>query len=158
MRNENKPDLHTIPPNFMEGGTLFGGRFKLRNVVEASVVTAAIGIPVLSLELSLTVRIILLCLTALPLGLFALMGFSGESLSSFLVGIFKFLKNRRTISRDAPVKKKQRRQEASCLNPVAEYLPIEKIQNGIIYTRDHRYLKVIEVIPINFLLRSSREQ
>jgi len=158
MQNENKPDLHTIPPNFMEGGTLFGGRFKLRNVVEASIVTVAIGIPVLSLDLSLTVRIILLCLTALPLGLLALMGFSGESLSSFLVGIFKFLKNRRTISRDAPVKKKQRRQEASCLNPVAEYLPIEKIQNGIIYTRDHRYLKVIEVIPINFLLRSSREQ
>ena len=33
-----------------------------------------------------------------------------------------------------------------------------KIENGIIYTRDHRYLKIVEVIPINFLLRSAREQ
>ena len=44
------------------------------------------------------------------------------------------------------------------LNPVADYLPIEKIENGIIYTKDHRYVKLIEVEPINFLLRSSREQ
>ena len=48
--------------------------------------------------------------------------------------------------------------EYNYLNPVAAYLPIEKIENGIIYTRDHRYVKLIEVEPINFLLRSSREQ
>ena len=160
MHDENKHDLHTIPPNFMEGGTLFGGMFKLRNVLEAGIVAAAIGIPVLSLKLSLTVRIIILCFTALPLGFFALTGISGESLSSFLFGVFKFLKNRRVISGDMAAGKKQRRQAADApfLNPVAEYLPIEKIQNGIIYTKDHRYLKIIEVIPINFLLRSAREQ
>ena len=44
------------------------------------------------------------------------------------------------------------------MNPVADYLPIRKIENGIIYTKDHRYVKVVEVIPINFLLRSAREQ
>lgn len=44
------------------------------------------------------------------------------------------------------------------LNPVAAYLPIKKIANGIIYTKDNRYVKIIEVIPINFLLRSAREQ
>ena len=27
------------------------------------------------------------------------------------------------------------------LNPVADYLPIRKIENGIIYTKDHRYVK-----------------
>ena len=41
---------------------------------------------------------------------------------------------------------------------MADYLPIEKIQNGIIYTKDHRYVKVVEVVPINFMLRSAREQ
>ena len=41
---------------------------------------------------------------------------------------------------------------------MADYLPIRKIENGIIYTKDHRYVKVVEVIPINFLLRSAREQ
>lgn len=49
-------------------------------------------------------------------------------------------------------------QPPACLNPVADYLPIEKIQNGVIYTKDHRYVKVLEVEPINFLLRSAREQ
>ena len=43
-------------------------------------------------------------------------------------------------------------------NPAADYLPIRKIENGIIYTKDNRYVKIIEVIPINFLLRSAREQ
>ena len=45
-----------------------------------------------------------------------------------------------------------------CVNPVADYLPVEKIANGIIYTKDHRFVKVVEVVPINFMLRSAREQ
>ena len=49
-------------------------------------------------------------------------------------------------------------QENRYLNPVAEYLPIYKIENGIIYTKDYRYVKIVEVSPINFMLRSAREQ
>ena len=49
-------------------------------------------------------------------------------------------------------------QKPACLNPVADYLPIEKVENGIIYTKDHRFVKVVEVVPINFMLRSAREQ
>ena len=41
---------------------------------------------------------------------------------------------------------------------MADYLPIEKVENGIIYTKDHRFVKVVEVVPINFMLRSAREQ
>ena len=44
------------------------------------------------------------------------------------------------------------------LNPAASYLPIREIKNGIIYTKDHRYVKIVEISPINFLLRSPREQ
>jgi hypothetical protein len=43
------------------------------------------------------------------------------------------------------------------LNPAASYLPIREIKNGIIYTKDHRYVKIVEISPINFLLRSARE-
>ena len=57
-------DIYIIPPNFIEGGTLFGGMFKTRNVVEAGILTLAVGVPVFNLHLSLTTRIILLCLTA----------------------------------------------------------------------------------------------
>ena len=44
------------------------------------------------------------------------------------------------------------------INPLTDYIPIEKVANGIIYTRDHRYVKLVEVVPVNFLLRSAREQ
>ena len=204
-------DTYTIPPNFIEGGTLFGGMFKIRNVIEAGIIAFAVGMPVFSIDISLTARIIILCLTALPLGLFALMGVNGEPLSSYIIAFFKWLGNRRVIGKVEPKKKKAKKKkkpdspkpvkeaaenesmlseivgvirkrsahkekkeqpkaekpkkaprrkmvESPFLNPVAEYLPIEKIDNGIIYTKDHRYIKIIEVIPINFLLRSAREQ
>ena len=209
-KNSEHHDTYIIPPNFIEGSTLFGGMFKIRNVIEAGVLAAAVGVPVFSLDLSLTTRIIILCLTALPLALFALMGVAGEPLSSYIVAFFKWLKNRRVVGKTEPkeVRKKpkpkkgkrpssenesmlseiagvirkrsakkkhtekpraaktpkrekpHRRSKADSpfLNPAAEYLPIEKIANGIIYTKDHRYIKLIEVVPINFLLRSAREQ
>ena len=55
MKNEER-DIYTIPPNFIEGGTLLGGMFRTRNVVEAGILAVAIGGPVLSLHFSLTVR------------------------------------------------------------------------------------------------------
>ena len=72
--------------------------FKARNVIEAGVLAFAIGVPVFSLlPLGLTARIIALCLTALPAALVALIGISGESLSSFLLIFLKYLRNRRIV-------------------------------------------------------------
>lgn len=215
MNRQNEYETYYIPPNFIEGSTLFGGMFKLRNVFEAGILAAGIGIPIFLFDLSLTVRIILLCLTALPAALIALIGISGECLSSFVLSFFKFLFSRRVIGNTEEKKKpaktakrtaakettkraedtetsmlaeiiavirkrsaqkekpdkeyaesakkdkstsRRGKTESRFLNPVAEYLPVEKIENGIIYTKDHRYIKIIEVIPINFLLRSAREQ
>lgn len=214
-KTDEQHDTYIIPPNFIEGGTMFGGMFKFRNVIEAGILAVLTGVPIFSMHASITVRIIVLCLTALPLALFALIGISGEPLSSYIFAFFKWLKNRRVIGKaedpkkkadkkekKQPAKKEERKPEnesmlseivgvirkrsaagkektkvketadkpkkeikarrrtveSAFLNPVAEYLPIEKIENGIIYTKDHRYIKVIEVVPINFLLRSAREQ
>lgn len=33
-------DTYIIPPNFIEGGTLLGGMFKVRNVIEAVILAA----------------------------------------------------------------------------------------------------------------------
>jgi len=195
-------DSYIIPPNFIEGGSLLGGMFKTRNAIEAGILAALIGLPVLELNFSLTTRIIILCLTALPLSLLALIGVSGCSLSQFILLFFSYLRNRRVLDQngsskrksmlpswahrmqkkaepepDAPprsrrgvrVKVKEKKviqfktflppdETVRPLNPLAEYVPIEKIANGIIYTRDRRYVKVIEIVPINFLLRSAREQ
>ena len=76
MEHEQR-DSYLIPPNFIEGGTLMGGMFRTRNVIEAGVLGAAVGLPVLNLGFSLTTRIIILCLTALPLVLLALIGVGG---------------------------------------------------------------------------------
>ena len=86
MKNEER-DIYTIPPNFIEGGSLMGGMFRTRNVIEAGILAVLVGGPVLSLHFSLTVRIIILCLTALPLTMVALIGINGNSLSSFFIQV-----------------------------------------------------------------------
>ena len=192
-------DIYIIPPNFIETGTIMGGTIKFRNAAEAVILSLLIGFPVFHIPVSLTNRIIIACLTVLPVALFAIIGIGGESLSSFVINYFVFLKNRRVIgitedaessssntdrqrknkSKKVKPKKedfaeefgqrKERRankkqpfnkevSEFEFMNPAASYLPIKKIENGIIYTKDRRYVKIVEVIPINFLLRSAREQ
>lgn len=303
MNDSEKQTIVFIPRNFIEKGTFMGGMFKIRNAIEGGILAVLIAVPVIQLPLSLTVRIIILCMTALPAAMISLIGIGGESISAFLMNALRFLKNRRVIyridvnpdpknkhrikkprnkepkakkhkhpkkksassmtasgqsdkyedcvsdeisSHDAAIsKKKERRQfdtstkrgirkqaredirilkyenhqlkkaqkqakravrtelklqkqeenrqkkaeikatkqadkerkkehPASDMNTapasskpkkkkrkdmtLEDYLPIEKIANGVIYTTDHRYVKILEIEPINFLLRSAREQ
>lgn len=192
---QEEHDTYIIPPNFIETGTLFGGTIKIRNALEALVLTLLIGIPVFHLPFPLTTNIIIACLTVLPAALLALIGIDGDSLGSFILHFFRFLKNRRLLGPPegeyvsaAPQKTradKQRKKrkppkedfaeefgqrertkkgtgpkesDTVPLNPVAAYLPFRKVEQGILYTKDHRYVKIVEVLPINFLLRSAREQ
>ena len=55
-------------------------------------------------------------------------------------------------------KVKDEEQDLLPMTWAATYLPIQKIKNGIIYTNDGRYVKILEILPINFLLRSPSEQ
>lgn len=43
-------------------------------------------------------------------------------------------------------------------NSTQKWLPIENIQNGIVLLKDGRYIKVVEVLPVNFYLKSEVEQ
>ena len=274
QQEEQKPNI--IPPNFIEKGKFMGGMFDIRNAIEGGILAAAITFPVAHLPLSLTIRIIILCMTALPVFMVSLIGIGGQSISAFLINALLFLKNRRFLLRsdvqpdpkgkqprrrsrdkeykspkykkkassskqkdmqtETPAKKKERRQfdtstrrgirkqaredirflkyearenkkqekQTKKLKKQAEkearleqarfareqkklekqairsakqnaqesdtssrkkkeqsiedYLPVNKIANGVIYTTDGRYIKILEVEPINFLLRSAREQ
>lgn len=289
MNNTEEQHPVFIPRNFIEKGTFMGGMFKIRNAIEGGVLAILITIPVINLPLTLTVRIIILCMTALPAAMISLIGIGGESITAFLMNALRFLKNRRVIYRmdvhpepkkkyrikkprnkepktkkrkrhpkqpaesssekncsqmsseeetkeSSAIKKKERRQfdtstkrgirkqaredirilkyesrqlkkeqtaarksakrqaklekqqikqqlseerkkertanKASNQPPASgkskkkkrkeitleDYLPIDKIANGVIYTTDHRYVKILEIEPINFLLRSAREQ
>ena len=319
MNNPEEQQISLIPRNFIERGTFMGGMFKIRNAIEGAILAIGIAIPVVHLPLSLTIRIIILCMTSLPAAMVALIGIGGESLTAFLMNAVRFLFNRRILyrldtkpelkgkqrknprqkepktkknrekkkklspqpmetathdkevtynmpssseegitpdSKVAPTpaskkkerriydistkrgikkqaredirilkfEKKQRKKEQAKALKVAkrekkqrlkaekqkhkeklhqdklaqkeakrlekatkkdarsnkkqpdpspsasskkkkrkdmtleDYLPIDKIANGIIYTTDHRYAKILEIEPINFLLRSAREQ
>ena len=41
---------------------------------------------------------------------------------------------------------------------VQDYIPVKNIRHGIIETTDGRYIKILEIEPINFMLRSEEEQ
>ena len=41
---------------------------------------------------------------------------------------------------------------------IKSWFPIKEIRDGIIETRDNEYIKIVEVIPINFELKSSFEK
>lgn len=105
-KRPESPDTYYIPPNFIDTGTIMGGMFKLRNVIEAGVLAGVIILPLFQSSLGLKAKIIIACITALPVGILALVGIDGESLSSFILNWFKFLTNRRVIDRDG-VNKKQ---------------------------------------------------
>ena len=52
----------------------------------------------------------------------------------------------------------EKRESRKILNMAQEFFPVEDIRGGMIVTKDKRYIKVVEVQPINFLLRSAGEQ
>ena len=97
---KDEDGIYIIPPNFIDSGTLLGGMVKIRNAFEAGAVALAVGIPVFQLPLSITAKIIALCLTALPLAIIALIGISGESLSSFALNFLKYWRSRRVIGKE----------------------------------------------------------
>lgn len=99
MNNTEEQHPVFIPRNFIEKGTFMGGMFKIRNAIEGGVLAILITIPVINLPLTLTVRIIILCMTALPAAMISLIGIGGESITAFLMNALRFLKNRRVIYR-----------------------------------------------------------
>lgn len=211
--HREEQDIYYIPPNFLTSGRLFGGMIRVRNAIEACVLVLLTGLPIIRLPLSLTARIILLCLIPLPLGIFAVIGFDGDSLTEFVFNWIKWLFNRRILYRsdaepqqsDKPsvrqrsgnqaphqppeqlgIKLKQHppkarksgkrrhRKSSDKKKPAQDrkappkkgrkaattegIIPVVDINHGIAHLSDDRYIKILEVEPINFLLRSVREQ
>ena len=55
-------------------------------------------------------------------------------------------------------KAKRSKRKSKGLESVQDYLPIREILGGVIETIDGRYIKILEIEPINFTLRSDEEQ
>lgn len=99
-RQNDEQDIYIIPQNFIEGGKLFGGMFRVRNAVEALALALATGLPIMQIHATLYTRIVLLCIVPLPLALFGLIGIGDKSLSEFVINFFIWLKRRRIIGND----------------------------------------------------------
>ena len=63
-----------------------------------------------------------------------------------------------TRSASKRTKKQNEKRNSELLEFVQDFLPIRSIHHGIIETRDKRYIKILEIEPINFMLRSDEEQ
>ncbi len=198
--NSDHQETYYIPPNFLTTGRIFGGMIRLRNAIEAGALVFLTAVPILKLPLSLTARVIILCLITLPLGVFGVVGIDGDSLTEFAANWIKWFKNRRVLYRsdvgqgtvrdrsgtrplervltallqtknpvvtrvvmklcggvtspEKPAEVKSRKKESF----TDDLIPVENIRNGIVHLKDGRFIKILEVEPINFLLRSEREQ
>ena len=86
-----------IPANFEDSGKVMG-IFGIRNVVEAGIFSMPFVFLVFKLvPVSLTMKIILAAIFAIPAGGFSLMGINDDPLSVFAKNCFHWLKNRRVI-------------------------------------------------------------
>ncbi|MFT3951742.1 MAG: hypothetical protein QM689_07375 [Oscillospiraceae bacterium] len=52
----------------------------------------------------------------------------------------------------------KRNRKPELLEFVQDFIPVRNLKNGIIETTDGRYIKILEIEPINFMLRSDEEQ
>ena len=62
------------------------------------------------------------------------------------------------MTKDSSAKRKAEKRKPEKLSFTQDFIPIKNLEHGIIETTDGRYVKILEVEPINFMLRSEEEQ
>lgn len=97
-------NTYIIPPNFEEAGGVFGGMFKLRNVIEAIIIGLILfkGGSIALSFFDLTIRIILFVIILLPVIMISLIGINDESLTEYIQSVYFFKKRRRKLSYRLP--------------------------------------------------------
>lgn len=62
------------------------------------------------------------------------------------------------MTKDSSAKRKEGKRKPKKLSFTQDFIPIKNLEHGIIETTDGRYIKILEIEPINFMLRSEEEQ
>ena len=98
MDDREFSNVYTIPPNYTDSGKLLGGMLETRNTIEAVFLLLLVGYPELMwMHLPVTAKVVVMTMTLLPLGVFALMGIGGDSLLQFATHIVLFWMRRRQL-------------------------------------------------------------
>jgi len=62
------------------------------------------------------------------------------------------------MTKDSSAKRKAGKRKPEKLSFTQDFIPIKNLEHGIIETTEGRYIKILEIEPINFMLRSEEEQ
>lgn len=93
-----------IPTNFEDSGKLMG-IFNMRNVIEAGILSLPFVFLTFKLvPVSITWKIILSAIFAIPIGGFALIGINDDPLTVFVKNWWRWLRNRKIIEYRGEVK------------------------------------------------------
>lgn len=98
MRQEDRIEIYTIPPNFAEEGTLLSGRIRTKNAVETAVMLLVLLPLLFSLETSTKGKMYLGMIVLVPVVILGIIGVQGESLFAFISSFFRYLLRRRILT------------------------------------------------------------
>lgn len=97
MEDKEYENSYAIPANYTDSGKLLG-MITPRNAIEAIVLVLAAGyLEYLLIPMQEMVRVIVMVVTLLPMGIFAIIGIDGDSLLQYLRHVFRFIKSRRKL-------------------------------------------------------------
>ena len=98
MEEREYNNVYAIPANYTDSGKLLGGMLEVRNAIETVILVALVGYPELMLiPMPVTIRIVVMTLTLLPLAVVSVMGIDGDSLFQYLGHILSFWMRRRKL-------------------------------------------------------------
>lgn len=100
--NEEIQNIYYIPANFGESGRVLNGMFATRNAIEAGIFALVVGYPVLQLNIQLMTKLIVLLIAVAPVAFLALIGVDGDSLSQYVIRLWKYRKQRRALHLSKP--------------------------------------------------------
>lgn len=126
MEEREVNNIYAIPANYTDSGKLFGGMLETRNTIEAIILVLLVGYPeFMWLHVPGTIKVVIMVVTLLPLGVFALMGIAGDSLFQYFMHICRHMVRRRKLPlrrigyryEQANVKKAPRKGRAKSRSP-----------------------------------------
>lgn len=98
-------ERYIIPNNFIESGKVFGGQFKVRNVVEGIIMAIIVGLVALIIPAKSTASRLSIELTlSLPFLLLGVVGINDDPLSTFLLNVRRWRKTKTIMLYDNKVK------------------------------------------------------
>ncbi len=179
IKEDEQPIVYSIPKNFIDKSTVLGGEIATRNAIEGAILVIITGYPIMAfLNISLTYKIIIAFTITLPFGMLGVMGIKGEPITSFVLNLYKYTKNRRIIGMKEGLESKYYKETlftkllrptlnaktldkrkgktfSKSLNSASSYIPIEKIENltcSVYVWRTWQHLKSLVMIIIILLI------